>query len=301
MNIVSKKYTLFFCLTFLLKISVYSQYLLHEGIQRHYLLHIPKNIPANKKVPLLICMHGRGGTADNMQSYFKVDPYADRDTFMVVYPEGIDNRWTDGRATVGVDDSQRRPDDVGFINKLIDTLIRNYPVDVSRIYAAGVSNGGVMSYRLGVALKGKIKGIASFVANVGEDFSKKNTPSVPIDVMIVNGTADPIMPYEGGYVKIRGQLIGPVLSTEQSAQYFAKAFSCDQKPNVSPMIDHDKKDDTSYYTNTYTCPLSKIKVITVVNGGHAIPGKKQYLPKMFIGIASKEFDGAEEVIKFFGL
>ena len=288
-------------LLFLFNFSVYSQYMIHQGIQRHYLMYIPKNIPSGKKVPLLICLHGRGGTAETMQSHFKVNPFADRDTFIVLYPEGIDNRWTDGRATVGVDDSPKRPDDVGFITKLIDTLIKNYPVDASRIYATGVSNGGVMSYRLGVDLKGKIKGIAAFVANVGEDFSKQNTPTVPIDVMIVNGTADPIMPYEGGYVKVRGQLIGPVLSTEQSAQYFAKAFSCNQKPSVSPTIDTDKDDGTSYYTSTYTCPASKIKVITIVNGGHAIPGKKQYLPKMLIGIASKEFDGAEEVIKFFGL
>jgi polyhydroxybutyrate depolymerase len=298
---ISFKSILLCSLFFLLSISVYSQYIIHQGLQRYYLLHVPKNIPSNRKIPLLICLHGRGGTADNMQSYFKVNSFADRDTFIVVYPEGIDNRWTDGRATVGVDDSQRRPDDVGFINKLIDTLIKNYPVDASRIYATGVSNGGVMSYRLGVNLKGKIKGIASFVANVGEDFSKHNSPTVPIDVIIVNGTADPIMPYDGGYVKVRGQLIGPVLSTEQSAQYFAKAFSCDQKPNVSPTVDNDKDDGTSYYTTIYNCPSNKIKVITVVNGGHAIPGKKQYLPKMFIGIASKEFDGAEEVVKFFGL
>ena len=130
----------------------------YGGIQRTYVLHIPQAGIATSKPPLIIVLHGGGGAGRGMVSltYSEFDSLADRDTAVVVYPDGVNRSWRDGRNNKENADV----DDVGFIGTLIDTLEKALNVDPHRVYATGISNGAMMTYRLACEMSERLAAVA---------------------------------------------------------------------------------------------------------------------------------------------
>src|SRR5208337_3461333 len=104
--------------------------------------------------------------------------------------------------------------DIGFISALVDKLAAEYPVDAHRVFATGISNGGFMSFRLACELSEKIKGIAAVSATHPVTSREKCRPARSVNIMIINGTDDPLVPYNGGYVEVLGRRRGRVMSTD---------------------------------------------------------------------------------------
>jgi polyhydroxybutyrate depolymerase len=176
--------------------------LLVEGRRRHYLLHAPPGEAGRTPRPLVLVLHGHSGTPDQLVDLSGMSALADREGFLVAYPEGT--RWGRGSPrswnagsccgyAVG-----KQVDDVAFIRALIDDAAAAHPVDAARIYATGISNGGMMAYRLACDLADRIAAIAPVAGALGYDTCE---PSQPVSVMVFHGTADASVPYEGG----RGQ------------------------------------------------------------------------------------------------
>lgn len=169
-----------------------------DGRRRVYRIHVPKGV--EKPAPLVLALHGGGGSAEGTQSSLGLDALADEKGFIAVYPEGI-GKVTLGKmyATWNSDEQccgealKQGVDDVAFISQLIDTLVAEEGVDPARVYATGISNGGAMSHRLGCELAGKLAAIAPTAAPriVGTC-----APSRPVPVMILHGTLDGCAPYE---------------------------------------------------------------------------------------------------------
>lgn len=128
------------------------------GLKRTYLIHLPAS-DIRRSMPLVIVLHGGGGNGKSMVKLTNggFGKLSDKKGFIVVYPNGIEKHWNDGRneAEIGYETHEKNTDDVGFISALIDDLIKKYNADPKRVYVTGMSNGAIMSYRLGCELSGK--------------------------------------------------------------------------------------------------------------------------------------------------
>ena len=171
----------------------------HEGLYRTYLLHLPTEYAAHDTFPLVIAMHGGFGSAYNIQNQSQLSEKADEENFVVVYPEGVKGgvlnirTWNAGWCCGFASDSDI--DDVGFIEALMDTLIKQYSIDINRIYATGMSNGGFMSYRLACELSGRIAAIAPVAASMS---LAGCTPARVMPIIHFHSYIDSSVLYEGG-------------------------------------------------------------------------------------------------------
>jgi poly(3-hydroxybutyrate) depolymerase len=155
---------------------------------RSYIITVPLNIinPA-----LVINMHGLGSNASKQQLNTQFDKIAQRERFIVVYPDGLNNTW-----------DATGDNDVSFISTLIDTISAQYAIDLNRVYATGMSMGGFMSHRLGCALSNRIAAIASVTGLNSSSNNCSLTRSVP--VLQIHGTSDKVVFYSLVATTIKG-------------------------------------------------------------------------------------------------
>jgi polyhydroxybutyrate depolymerase len=276
--------------------------LTHDGIEREYRLYVPPNLDPSQPVPLVIALHGGGGTADGMEklTYSGFHDLADRDGFFVVYPQGIDRHWNDGRPT-GDRAHEENIDDVGFIAALIDHLAEEYTIDRDRVYATGISNGGMMSFRLACDLADQITAAAPVTANLSEALVARCAPDRPVPLLILNGTDDPLVRWEGGEIKVLRQTRGTVLSVDETVAFWQALNGCPDNPQIERLPDDDPDDGTRVQVDTYA-PCNRgavITLVTVEGGGHTWPGGYQYLPAFFIGRTSQDIDACDVIWAFF--
>ena len=277
--------------------------LVHQGLTRTYHVYLPAGHSCNKAAPLVIALHGGGGNGENMDRSTgrQITREADRRSWVVVFPEGVENGWNDGRKINTPKDRRRsKVDDVGFIAKLIDRLHTDFNIDRKRVYATGISNGGFMSLRLAVELSDRIAAVGVVTASLGKVLEHK-IPKLPVGVLFMNGTQDPLVPYEGGQVMILGRPRGEILSTEASVRWWVKYMNCSSSPERSQIPDIVKIDGTRTEVERYTDCRGGVQVILyrVAGGGHTWPGGMQDLPKKIIGRVSRDFQAARKIFDFF--
>ncbi|MBI4243884.1 MAG: esterase [Planctomycetes bacterium] len=275
----------------------------HNEMERSYRLYIPKSRENNDKLPLVIVLHGGGGTAEGTQNKLtkrKFDQLAETEQFIIVYPEGYKKGWNDGRES-GQPAAEENIDDTEFISKIIDEVSKEHPINAKRIYATGISNGGFMSLRLACELSDKIAAAAPVTATMSEYLMENCKPAEPVSIMIINGTADPLVPYDGGEVELFGLKRGKVSSTSDSIKYWIKNNKCNETPASTKEIDNFPKDRTKVVIQTYLDDKNNNEVVLykIEGGGHTWPGGWQYLSEKLIGITSKEIDACDEIINFF--
>ena len=273
----------------------------YQGIHRSYVIHVPESYNASNPIPLVIALHGGGGLASRMEDFLKLDEIADRENFIVLYPQGYKRQWNDGRNAASIPAQQLGIDDVGFINALIDHFCSIYTIDSTRIYVTGVSNGGFMTSRLGCELGGKIAAIAPMISTFPKELKGECHPERAIPVILINGTDDPLVPYQGGFVKVGNKTRGEVLSTRETLEFWIKNNHCSDKPVIEHYDDSDTTDGcqaemSSFYGPSYR---SDVILICIEGGGHTIPGGTQYLPKKIIGRVCNDFIAEELIWKFF--
>ncbi|MGH7594780.1 MAG: T9SS type A sorting domain-containing protein [bacterium] len=167
--------------------------LLHAGLSRSYLLHVPPSYDGNPPVPLGIALHEFSGSAASFQTITAFSAKANAEGFIVVYPNGISGSWTGGGCCGAA--MTNNLDDAGFINALIDTLAGQYHIDLTRIFVAGFSNGAILAYRLAAELSHKIAAIS---AVAGPMMLDKVNPSRPVPIMHFHALNDAVIPYNGG-------------------------------------------------------------------------------------------------------
>ncbi|HEX7521757.1 MAG TPA: PHB depolymerase family esterase, partial [Acidimicrobiia bacterium] len=149
-------------------------------------------------VPLLIQLHGGGGAGRGIDRLTRFHDLADHERFVVVAPSGVARNWNDGRIAPRMRAAMEGVDDVGFIATLIDSIAARAPIDRRRVYAVGMSNGAMMAGRLACQLSERIAAIAQVAGTAAADAAQWCHPGRPVPVMQIHGTADPLVPYEGG-------------------------------------------------------------------------------------------------------
>ena len=270
-----------------------------DGVTRTYLLHLPETGTLIYNLPLVIVLHGHGGTGKQIMKESGFNKLSDRDRFLVAYPDGKDKAWNDGRNDPV---ENTKYDDLKFITQLIDTITKEYNIDTSRIFATGMSNGAFFSFYLAYKMSNKFLAIAPVCANIPKNLQDRYTLDKPVSLMLINGTEDPLVKYEGGKVGFKiGKSRGKSISTDESIAVFKKLDKCIDKPKEEEIPDVIGDDECYATKYTYTGGLNNTDVvlIKITNGGHSWPGGSQYLPNKIVGNTCKDFYAADVIWDFF--
>jgi polyhydroxybutyrate depolymerase len=268
-----------------------------DGQKRTYRLHVPSSYDGSKVVPLILALHGRLGTGEGQERLSHLDSVSDAHGFLVVYPDGLERSWADGRGKTPSD--EKGVSDVKFLSELIQKLESGYKVDPARIYATGMSNGGFMSGRLACDLSDKIAAVGIVAASLSSNTAAACKPARLVSVLIIQGTEDPLVPFQGGALGKHGDR-GEVLSHDAAVKKFAALNRCSTSPQTQ-QIPGTASDGTSTNVSIYgECASgTEVRSYTVEGAGHTWPGGMQYLPSSIIGKTSHNFDASEVIWEFF--
>ncbi len=270
-------------------------------LRRHWYGYVPASLQPG--APLLLVLHGSLGDGKGIRAltFYSFDVLAEREGLMVLYPDGIKQHWNDCRASAAYAANTQDIDDVAFLRALIAEAVSEYGVDPAQVYVVGMSNGGQMAFRMALEAPDAVAGVAAFVASMPVTDNLDCSPrGEPVPVLIVNGTEDPINPYEGGLVEMLGDNSrGSVLSSLDSAAYWAGLAGDPAPPTPRTWPDRDPDDDTTVSTRQWRPgSATPVSLVTVEGGGHTMPHPVFRLPR-FLGPTSHEFDAAELSWQFF--
>ncbi|MGH2563864.1 MAG: alpha/beta hydrolase family esterase, partial [Ginsengibacter sp.] len=170
-----------------------------DGLQRQYIIHLPPAFNALNKLPVIFALHGGGGTARGAVPFYNLETLADKNNFIVVYPDAVNKAWNIPGMTSRVKGHDTTVNDLNFINTLLDTLITDYKADPAKVFLTGISRGAMFSYYLAEAMNARVTAIAAVCGGISQTqlpgYSFKN----PVSVLMINGTKDPLVRYDGGY------------------------------------------------------------------------------------------------------
>jgi polyhydroxybutyrate depolymerase len=272
--------------------------LIIERNERSFIVYLPTGFNNAGKMPLIFAIHGGSGTPEGMINIANFKPIAERDKVVLVYPAGIQKNWNDGRPTTP---NQLGINDVIFFNQLCDYMIANYPVDGSKIYATGISNGGFMASRLGCELSNRIAAIAVNAATIEATTIAPNcNPGRTVPALYIHGTTDPLVPFAGGQMTAGGTAGGTILSHFQAIDNWVAINACNATPNITDLPDI-ANDGTTIKQRIYGGGRNGSEVVSyvVLNGGHTWPQGFQYLNELIIGKTSQDMNATEVVWDFF--
>ena len=271
----------------------YTRTLQHDGRSRSYIVHIPPGYDPKQPTPVVLAFHGSGNNAEHMIRLCGLIGTADEKGFIAVYPNGTGRlrrrlSWNGGNCCTY---AQRNcVDDVGFTRCLLDDLATVANVDSKRVFATGISNGGILCYRLASELSDRIAAIAPISGTMGTAICN---PERPVSVMHFHGTDDRIVPFNGGK-GLGDRILGkPVfVSVDQTIQTWVKADGCPESPVV--VCEPTKVDDgTSVQRKTYGPGNdgSEVVLFTINGGGHIWPerdSKGRFLGKSTHNISAND-------------
>jgi polyhydroxybutyrate depolymerase len=271
-----------------------------DGVTREYHVHVPPGYDGSEPVPLVLALHGGGGEGNKMDELTGFNDVADEEGFMVVYPQGVNKRWNDGRDIQSLLPVEP-PDDVKFLGDLVRQLTVDYNVDENGVYACGISNGAFMSYRLAVEYPDVFSAVAGVAAQVSAALKEKYPPREPIPVMMILGNEDPLVPYEGGEIRLFGILSrGEVLSAEESVELWVKNNGCNEIPETTYYDDINAEDESVVRRDEYVSGVgADVVLITVEGGGHTWPGGWQYLNDEIIGKTNRDINASAIIWEYF--
>jgi polyhydroxybutyrate depolymerase len=240
-----------------------------DGHRRSYLVHLPKQYDPESPTPLVIVLHGGIGTARTARWDTQMSKQADRDNFIVAYPNGVLRTWNAGECCGPA--KRKGVDDIAFLRALIEKVSSDYKIDRDRIYVTGISNGGMLAYRAGYELSDLVAAIAPVA---GCMYPCRGECKFPVSVIVFHGAKDHIVPFDGG---IGGMLGYKLKSTSEadSIKFWIQHDHCKAEPN-------EVRDGGQIKKEVYSggdCG-TEVCLYTLKNGGHSWPGGRRAI---FIG------------------
>jgi len=251
------------------------------GTDRTYRLYTPPDVEADGPVPLVLALHGSGNTVESLVDASELDTAASAGGFIVAYPEAIGLLWNAGFCcTSGRGDPAN---DVQFLEEVINDVSTVRRIDQTRIYAVGVSAGGIMAYRLACERGDRLAGIGAIAASMLLDDCH---PSRPVSVIAIHGTADGIVPYEGG--RIAGGATRPAPAATAVVERWASLVGCPD-PRLTEV-----RGPVTTRAWTGCAGGTRVRLVTVDGGGH------NWFHPVY-GLPNGALHATAAVTEFFGL
>ena len=272
------------------------------GRQRTFRIYVPAHLAA--AAPVLFVLHGGGGGGAGMEELTRhgFNRRADEAGALVVYPDGVGHGWNDGRKDIDSRSAKEDVDDVGFLRSLAASLEKRFPVDASRVVVTGMSNGGIMTLRLACEARDVFKGFVAVAASLGADIATACAADGITRLALIDGTADPLVPWAGGAVAVLGATRGRVIGAKATFDHFMAAAKCGEQHDDAP-LDRVADDGTQLTLHRATgCEGgADLRLYEIDGGGHAWPGGLRYAREWLIGKVSRELDATDETWRFLGL
>lgn len=274
--------------------SMITRTLLVGGLERVYHLYVPERVRGTS-APLVIAFHGGGGNALSFARRIGLQQMADRHGYIVAAPEGVGRggrggSWNAGSADPSGYAEEARVDDLGFVTALIADASSLAPVNPARVYAMGLSKGGMMAYHAACALPGRFAAIAAVASTMSTQYC---TAPAGVSLLHIHGTADENVPWEGGRgAQTGGDTVWP--GVERGIAIWTRANQCSAMPLPQPVT----QDTTCQSTRCGTGET--VEICRVQGGGHAWPGsdpsKRQQRTDTYV---SPYFNATEYIANFF--
>jgi polyhydroxybutyrate depolymerase len=242
--------------------------------------------------PTVIVLHGATATAERTAQASGFAEAAAAQGFVSVFPQGINRQWNDGR-----EGHTSAVDDVGFLRRLVDELVRRGVADPARIYLAGISNGGMMTFRMLCDSAELFAGAATIIANMPAGIGERCTLRQPMRTVMFNGTADPLVPYAGGVVGFAGKR-GLVWGAERTAEFVAHANQC-AGAETAPLPAQSSTASVHVTRLAWTSCRSgeSVTLYRLEGGGHQVPGRPTLFPRL-LGLSTQDIRAAETALAF---
>jgi polyhydroxybutyrate depolymerase len=249
-----------------------------DGRERTYLVHVPPRRDPARPVPVVLALHGAAMNGPMMVWFSGLNRKADEAGFVVVYPSGTGTgpflTWNAGGFAGRM--AEGRPDDVAFIRALLDDLAAIVDVDAKRVYACGMSNGGMMCYRLAAELSDRIAAIAPVAGTIAIAESR---PTRPVPVIHFHGTKDGIVPFDR--TKGRQPPFMRLKDVAESVRTWVELNGCAAAPETETISPEGSSLKVTRTTHGHGRDGSEVVLVTIEDGGHTWPGQKP--PVGFIG------------------
>ncbi|MGH8245640.1 MAG: alpha/beta hydrolase family esterase, partial [Gammaproteobacteria bacterium] len=231
-----------------------------------------------------------GGRARGMDRLTHLSGVSDFQGFVLALPNGVDKQWNDGRGIEKYTAHRESVDDVGFIASLIEEAARRAPIDRSRVYVTGMSNGGLMAHRLACEIPEKIVAIAAVEGLISQLTAKACPGKIAVPMLLIKGSDAPT--FEKTSVR---------LSALETAKFWARINGCQPAPGESWLPDQAPDDGTKTRRVEFRGCAGGADVVwlDVQGGGHTWPGGYQYLPEFTVGRTSRDFGASETIWEFF--
>jgi polyhydroxybutyrate depolymerase len=260
--------------------------------ERSYEIDLPARRDSARALPVVIVFHGGGGSADSVRRQTRMSAKGEAEGFIVVYPQGSGGfagklrTWNAG--TCCGQAMKDRVDEVAFVAALLDDLQATVAIDRARVYATGISNGGMMAYEVACALADRIAAIAVVAGEMTA--LDRCRPSRPVPVLVIHGSADLNLPIEGG-VGAKALAAHEVRSLASAVDFWRRHDGCGE--NAQSEVDGAVR-----RTRYPSCSGgSEVELVTIEGGGHSWPGGDRLA--RFLDPPSPSLDATAEVWRFF--
>jgi polyhydroxybutyrate depolymerase len=273
---------------------------------RTFLVHLPPGFAARGALPVLLAFHGGGGSAQGFQKYAGLDAVADREGFVVVYPDGTGRlgrrllTWNAGQCCGRA--REERADDVGFALRVLADLARELKLDRTRVYATGHSNGAMLAYRLAAEAPARIAAIAPVA---GAMQLAAFAPAQPVPVLHVHSVDDPRALYAGGLGPAFPFTNARVLhrAVESELARWAQLAGCAVEPSVveqrrAPAGRPDAGHTATLLDFAPCTSGADVRLWKLTGAGHGWPGAPPVVSERLMGPETHVIDAAEEVWRF---
>ncbi|MEE6178416.1 extracellular catalytic domain type 1 short-chain-length polyhydroxyalkanoate depolymerase [Mycobacterium sp. 050134] len=260
------------------------------GMDRTYTLHVPPGDP----VALVLSLHGGGGTGVGQRGLTDFDAVADTHGLLVAYPDGYEKSWADGRGASPAD--RRHVDDVGFLTALAGKLRTDYGIAPGHVFVTGMSNGAFMSNKLACDRADVFAAAAPVAGTLGVGVACN--PARPVSVLAAHGTADPLVPFNGGEVRGRGGL-SHAISAKSMVDKWRSVDGCQGQPSAQDLPGVGDGTVVHRFASAGCAAATEVVLYQIDGGGHTWPGGQQYLPRAVIGPTTRALDASEAIAQFF--
>jgi polyhydroxybutyrate depolymerase len=257
-----------------------------NGATRTYRLHVPPSYDGGQAMPLVIAFHGSGGQGASMEARTGLSDLADREGFVVAYPDAVNQRWQYGPTS----------DDLAFIDDMLTQIESRIVIDSGRVYATGMSDGGFFTQFYACNRPDTIAAIAPVAASMTARQAAVCAQGRAIPILAFHGTDDPTVTWDGIDAGVQR-----FLSVPDTMHAWALRDGCSATPDVADEPDTDPNDGTTVRRESFPGCQDGAEVVleAIEGGGHTWPGGLQYQPVRVVGRTSHDINASDMIWQFF--